>query len=38
MIDNLKSGKLGLTNNQLKIIAMITMIIDHVGVLYSPAP
>ena len=37
MIDNLKSGKLGLTNNQLKIIAMITMIIDHVGVALFPS-
>ena len=28
--------KFGLTNNQLKIIAMITMIIDHVGVALLP--
>lgn len=28
--------KLGLNNNQLKIIAMITMIIDHIGVAFFP--
>ena len=29
--------KFGLTNNQLKIIAMITMTIDHVGMIFFPA-
>lgn len=29
--------KLGLTNNQLKLIAMLTMTIDHVGMLLLPA-
>ena len=26
----------GLTNNQLKIIAMITMLIDHIGIVLFP--
>lgn len=30
------TSKLGLTNNQLKIIAMVTMLIDHVGVALLP--
>lgn len=30
-------NKLGLTNNQLKIIAMITMVIDHIGVYFFPS-
>jgi hypothetical protein len=30
-------GKLSLTNNQLKIIAMLTMLIDHVGVYLYPS-
>ena len=31
-----KKLKFGLTNNQLKIIAMISMLIDHVGVVLFP--
>ena len=30
-------NKLGLTNNQLKIIAMISMVIDHIGVYFFPS-
>jgi len=28
--------KIGLTNNQLKVIAMVTMTVDHVGFLLFP--
>jgi len=28
--------KLGLTNNQLKIIAMVSMLLDHVGLMLFP--
>lgn len=31
------SNKLGMTNNQLKIIAMISMVIDHIGVYFFPS-
>ncbi len=31
-----KTRKIGLTNNQLKIIAMVSMLLDHVGLLFFP--
>ena len=31
-----KTQKFGLTNNQLKIIAMVTMMLDHIGLLFFP--
>ena len=33
---NFTPKKIGLTNNQLKIIAMISMLIDHIGVQIFP--
>lgn len=33
---NISNSKIGLTNNQLKIIAMISMLIDHIGVQLFP--
>ena len=33
---NFTPKKFGLTNNQLKIIAMISMLIDHIGVAMFP--
>ena len=35
-MDQTKKHKLGLTNNQLKIIAMVSMLLDHVGLLFFP--
>ena len=35
-MDTVKKPKLGLTNNQLKIIAMVSMLLDHVGLLFFP--
>ena len=32
----IKKHKFGLTNNQLKIIAMVSMLLDHVGLLFFP--
>ena len=31
-----KTPKFGLTNNQLKIIAMISMTLDHIGLMLLP--
>jgi len=31
-----KTPKFGLTNNQLKIIAMVSMMLDHIGLLFFP--
>ncbi len=31
-----KKSKFGLTNNQLKIIAMVSMLLDHMGLLFFP--
>ena len=31
-----KKHKFGLTNNQLKIIAMVSMLLDHIGLLFFP--
>lgn len=36
MDNTLKKTKFGLTNNQLKIIAMISMAFDHIGLLFFP--
>lgn len=36
MDNTLKKAKFGLTNNQLKIIAMISMALDHIGLLFFP--
>ena len=33
-MDAVKKPKIGLTNNQLKIIAMVSMLIDHIGLLF----
>ena len=33
-MDQTKKRKFGLTNNQLKIIAMVSMVLDHVGLLF----
>ena len=35
-MDQTKKLKFGLTNNQLKIIAMVSMLLDHVGLLFFP--
>ena len=35
-MDTVKKPKFGLTNNQLKIIAMVSMLLDHVGLLFFP--
>ena len=35
-MDTLKKPKFGLTNNQLKIIAMVSMMLDHIGLLFFP--
>ena len=35
-MDTVKKQKFGLTNNQLKIIAMVSMVLDHVGLLFFP--
>ena len=35
-MDQLKTKKFGLTNNQLKIIAMVSMALDHIGLLFFP--
>ena len=35
-MDRLKTKKFGLTNNQLKIIAMVSMALDHIGLLFFP--
>lgn len=35
-MDQTKKPKFGLTNNQLKIIAMVSMLLDHVGLLFFP--
>lgn len=35
-MDQSKKQKFGLTNNQLKIIAMVSMLLDHVGLLFFP--
>ena len=35
-MDQTKKRKFGLTNNQLKIIAMVSMLLDHVGLLFFP--
>ena len=35
-MDTVKKPKLGLTNNQLKIIAMVSMLLDHMGLLFFP--
>ena len=34
VMDQTKKRKFGLTNNQLKIIAMVSMVLDHVGLLF----
>ncbi len=36
LMDTVKKPKFGLTNNQLKIIAMVSMLLDHVGLLFFP--
>ena len=36
MLTSSNNKKIGLTNNQLKIIAMISMLIDHVGLVFFP--
>jgi hypothetical protein len=36
VMDQTKKRKFGLTNNQLKIIAMVSMLLDHVGLLFFP--
>jgi len=36
MLISSNNKKIGLTNNQLKIIAMISMLIDHVGLVFFP--
>ena len=35
-MDTVKKPKFGLTNNQLKIIAMVSMALDHIGLLFFP--
>ncbi len=35
-MESVKKPKFGLTNNQLKIIAMVSMLCDHVGLLFFP--
>ncbi len=35
-MDQTKKPKFGLTNNQLKIIAMVSMLLDHIGLLFFP--
>ena len=35
-METVKKPKFGLTNNQLKIIAMVSMVFDHVGLLFFP--
>ena len=35
-MDTAKKPKLGLTNNQFKIIAMVSMLLDHMGLLFFP--
>ena len=35
-MDKSKAQRFGLTNNQLKIIAMISMALDHIGLLFFP--
>ncbi len=35
-MDQTKKPKFGLTNNQLKIVAMVSMLLDHVGLLFFP--
>ena len=35
-MDQTKKPKFGLTNNQLKIIAMVSMLCDHIGLLFFP--
>ena len=35
-MNTVKKTKFGLTNNQLKIIAMVSMLLDHVGLLFFP--
>ncbi len=35
-MDQTKKLKFGLTNNQLKIIAMVSMLLDHMGLLFFP--
>ena len=35
-MDTVQKPKFGLTNNQLKIIAMVSMLCDHVGLLFFP--
>ena len=35
-MDQTKKTKFGLTNNQLKIIAMVSMALDHIGLLFFP--
>jgi len=35
-MDTVKKPKFGLTNNQLKIIAMVSMLFDHIGLLFFP--
>lgn len=36
LMDTAKKPKFGLTNNQLKMIAMVSMVLDHVGLLFFP--
>lgn len=35
-MDTVKKPRFGLTNNQLKIVAMVSMLLDHVGLLFFP--
>ena len=35
-MDTVKKSRFGLTNNQLKIIAMVSMLLDHMGLLFFP--
>ena len=35
-MDTAKKPKFGLTNNQLKIVAMVSMLLDHMGLLFFP--
>lgn len=35
-MDTVKKPRFGLTNNQLKIIAMVSMLLDHMGLLFFP--